>query len=75
MSREPLPLPMAPAACTLDHTELAAQLDRYRRLSVSVAQIHQRDSSARVTFDSDVNRALLEETLAIERACRCGGLR
>jgi hypothetical protein len=69
MTPEPLPLPIAPADCTLDHDELSAQLDRYRQLSTTVASIERHPGRARVLFTDAVDRRLLDDTMRIERGC------
>jgi hypothetical protein len=60
---------MAPADCTLDEQRLTEQLDRYRRLSTSVLDVNREETAARVWFDPEVDRELLEQALAIERGC------
>jgi SAM-dependent methyltransferase len=78
--RATAPAPTTPAAatqaaelpvvgCGLDDTALAAQLDRYRMLAAHVAVAERGPSELRVEFAPSVDRALLEETIALERGC------
>lgn len=60
---------MAPSGCELDDGELAEQLARYRHLSASVLTAERADLSARVLFSDQVDTALLDQTLTIERGC------
>jgi hypothetical protein len=55
--------------CGLDDAALAAQLDRYRALAAHVAAADRSPSELRVGFAPTVDRALLEQTIALERGC------
>jgi hypothetical protein len=57
------------AQCDLDAPGMATQRDRYRRLAVSVIGIERRPDRLLVQFAPDVDPALVEETLAVERGC------
>ena len=56
------------AQCGLDAAGLAAQRDRYRRLAGSVTGF-ERGEGLVVQFAPDVEAALVDETLAVERRC------
>jgi hypothetical protein len=56
--------------CSLDPEGLAAQRERYARVSRAVAGSRRTPGELVVVFDPvRLDRALLEEALAIERAC------
>jgi hypothetical protein len=57
------------ARCELDAAGLSAQRDRYRRLGRNALAIERRRRQLLVSFGADVDRALVEETIAIERRC------
>jgi hypothetical protein len=58
-----------PMACSLDQADLRAQLRRYRRLG-SGARLIERDGRRLVVVLCDqVDRLLVEELVAVERAC------
>jgi hypothetical protein len=46
-----------------------AQLARWRRLGRSAAAVQRNPGRVTVTFGPDLDRALLEDTLAVEREC------
>lgn len=69
VSGEPFALPMAPGGCTLDHSELSAQLARYRQLSHSVQRIDRHGNRAEARFRDTVDLALLAEAITVERGC------
>jgi hypothetical protein len=62
-------LPMAPTDCTLNESDLAAQLDRYQRLGAAVQHVHQHPDELVVSFQDTIDPALLDETIATERSC------
>jgi len=62
------------ADCRLDEVGLRDQLQRYRLLGAGVRIAERRPGQLRVEFGPDVDRGLLDETLAIERRC-CGFFR
>jgi hypothetical protein len=57
------------AKCGLDGAGLTAQRDRYARLATSVDAVERRPDRLLVCFGPDVDTALLEQALAIERRC------
>lgn len=57
------------AQCDLDPPALAAQQERYRQLADSVLELERRPGRLLVRFGADVDPALVEKTLAIERRC------
>jgi hypothetical protein len=62
-------LPMAPAACSLDETELRAQLARYRAIGAA-ADLVQRSRQRLVMRVGDrVSDPVVEELVAVERRC------
>jgi hypothetical protein len=69
VSPEPRPLPMAPSGCALDDRQLVGQLERCRSLSRSVLGVERQGVSAVIRFERQVDAALVEETIAIERGC------
>ncbi len=56
-------------ACELSPDEARAQADRYRELSRRVAVLERRPALLSVRFSGDLDRNLLEETIAVEREC------
>jgi hypothetical protein len=62
------PLPMAPS-CALDETGLRQQLERYRRAGRSARLLERTPRSLTIDFDRQVDVGLVEQTIAIERAC------
>jgi hypothetical protein len=61
--------PDAPAACRLERGARVAQRDRYRLVGRHLAAVERSPQLLDARFTSDVDEALLEETLAIEREC------
>jgi hypothetical protein len=57
------------AQCELDGAGLVAQRERYLRLSASVDGLERQPGQLLVRFGPEVDVALVEETLAIERRC------
>jgi hypothetical protein len=57
------------AECRLDLPGLRAQRERYRRLAGSVQRLERRPGRLLVEFGADLDSALLDETLAVEREC------
>ncbi|MBV9336752.1 MAG: hypothetical protein JO243_12775 [Solirubrobacterales bacterium] len=57
------------AECGLDLPGPAAQQERYGRLADSVTGMERRPGRLRVLFGTDVDPALVEATLAVERRC------
>jgi hypothetical protein len=57
------------AQCDLDPRGLAAQRERYTRLARSVTGLERRPGRLLLRFAPDVDAALIEDTLAIERRC------
>lgn len=57
------------AHCDLDPPGLDAQRERYRRLADSVIGLERRPGRLLAQFRPDVDRALVEETLAVESRC------
>ena len=57
------------AACTLDPAALGAQGDRYRRLAAAAKHAQRAPDHLTVRFGDELDRTLLEQTLAIERGC------
>jgi hypothetical protein len=55
--------------CRLDAAGLAAQRDRYARLARSVAASTRAPGELTVDFGPGLDRDLLAEALAVERAC------
>jgi hypothetical protein len=62
-------LPMAPADCTLDHSDLIEQVDRYRRLGATAISIEASARELLVSLSDDVDLDLLRDTIAVERGC------
>jgi hypothetical protein len=63
-----LPL-IVPDGCTLSVDELADQKGRAVRLLPSVAKVRRSEDELRVAFGPDVDRALVDETVATEQGC------
>ena len=57
------------AECRLDLGGLREQRDRYRRLGRSVRALQRQPRRLTVAFATDVDAALLAETVAIESEC------
>jgi len=55
--------------CALDRDGLEAQRQRYARLAPDVQRLERRAEALVVEFREGFDRPLLDETLAIERAC------
>ena len=66
---EPLPMSEPIIECKLDLEGLVAQRERYRRLGASVERIDRDPCRLTVEFEAEVDAALVEETLEIEREC------
>ena len=58
-----------PPQCALDATGARGQGARYARLATAVAAVEREPGSLTVSFTPDVDRDLLDETLAVERRC------
>ncbi len=63
------PLPMAPAACSLDASGFAAQRERYRVLAAASIGVERTSSRVAVRVDQHVPGGLIEELIAVERDC------
>jgi hypothetical protein len=63
-----LPL-IAPDGCTLSVDGLAEQGGRAARLLPSVTAVKQSEDELRVSFETGVDRALVEEVVETERGC------
>jgi hypothetical protein len=59
---------MAPS-CALDEAGLSLQLERYRRAGIGAHLVDRSRRSLAVRLDRDIDTALIEETLAVEREC------
>ena len=57
------------SSCSLTADGRSEQLARYGALARSVADVERSPRSLRVAFAPGYDRALLDETLAVERAC------
>ena len=57
------------SACKLTANGRSEQLGRYRRLAQHVRSARRDPQVLEVEFDPGVDRALLDETLAVEREC------
>jgi hypothetical protein len=57
------------AQCGLDPTGVTAQRERYRRLAGSVTRFERGPDELLVQFAPEVEAALVDETLAVERDC------
>ena len=66
MEAEP---PTTLAECRLDVPALREQRDRYRRLGAHVEHVERAPGRVAVEFDSAVDIALVQYTLAVEREC------
>ena len=62
-------LPLAPAGCGLDAEGLRAQDERYAALGRHVAATRRTADTLDVEFAAGVDRALLDETVTVERGC------
>jgi hypothetical protein len=62
-------LPLAPANCGLDAAALRAQDERYAQLGKHLATASRGPQELVAQFDADVDRALLAETVKVERGC------
>ena len=60
---------MTPSSCSLSSDGRAAQLARYGALAPSVRGVARDERSLSVEFASDVDRAVLDELVAVEREC------
>ncbi len=58
-----------PPSCSLDGAGLAAQGERYRRVSRSVAVVERGVGVLLVRFADDVDVGVIEELIAVERGC------
>jgi hypothetical protein len=56
-------------ACSLSPDGLQSQLGRWRRLGRGIASVERGPRRLAIVFDSGLDRALLEETVAVERDC------
>ena len=63
MEAKPVP------SCALDAGGLDRQRERYRRLSGSVVSVERAGHLLTARFGADLDRALLDEAIAIEREC------
>jgi hypothetical protein len=57
------------SSCSLDRDGRARQVARYAALAPSVVSVERGARALRVTFAEGYDRALLDETLAVEREC------
>jgi len=57
------------AECRLDLPGLHAQRERYRQLAGSVQRLERQAGRLLVEFGDDLDSALLDRTLAVEREC------
>jgi hypothetical protein len=57
------------AECHLDAEGLRLQRDRYRKLGGHAREVRRDTDRLTVTFSSEVDPGLLEETLAVESEC------
>lgn len=57
------------AGCRLDVDGLRGQRDRYRRLADQALEIRREPDTLTVRFMAQLDRALLEQTIAVEKAC------
>jgi hypothetical protein len=55
--------------CALDEKGMATQRDRYARLAPDVERLEREPDAVLIQFREDFDRELIEETLAVERAC------
>jgi hypothetical protein len=55
--------------CALDDAGMAAQRDRYARLSSSLLAVEWQPESVVIAFADDFDRATLEQALEVERSC------
>ncbi|MBA3347510.1 MAG: hypothetical protein H0T13_03015 [Actinobacteria bacterium] len=63
-----LPL-IVPQGCTLSPSELAEQAGRAERLRPSISDVRRSEDELHVSFEPDVDRALVEELVATEQVC------
>lgn len=64
---EPFSLPMA--ECRLDEAGLSAQRDRYRELARHLERIERHPGRLEAHFAQELDLALLQETIEVEREC------
>lgn len=57
------------AGCLLDVDGLRGQRDRYRRLADQALEIRREPDTLTVSFTPELDRALLERTIAVESEC------
>jgi hypothetical protein len=69
MNAERAELPMAVADCALEPGALREQADRYRRLGAAACVIKVDGERLLITFQSTVDRELVDATIATERRC------
>jgi hypothetical protein len=62
-------LPMVPPACSLDETNLRAQLARYRDVGTGSEILEQTRQRLVIRLGSDISDIVVEELVAIERHC------
>jgi hypothetical protein len=62
------PLPMAPS-CALDEAGLRGQLERYRQAGTGARVIDRTRRRLVIDLDRRVDTGLVEEAIAVERAC------
>ena len=62
-------LPLAQIGCSLDGEGAAAQGKRYATLGASLAGVEREELRLTARFEPGFDRALLEETVAVERSC------
>jgi hypothetical protein len=69
--RTTVPLDEQPriASCRLDVKELRGQRERYRKLADQVLEIRREPETLSVSFMPELDSALLEKTIAIEKDC------
>lgn len=56
-------------SCSISGAELERQLERHARLGRQATRLERREESFVLEFGADLDRELLEETLAVEREC------
>jgi hypothetical protein len=62
-------LPLAPASCTLDSSELGEQLSRYRLVGLGARVVHDGPQQLVIRVDDEVADSVIEELLTVERSC------
>jgi hypothetical protein len=57
------------AECRLDLEGASRQRDRYRRLGGQAKAISRRPESLTISFERELDRELLDQTIAVEKEC------